>query len=73
MKKMNCRIVLKNEQAIMVNDFNCIKAPKNNGEMKVFKQEDIEKLNLIDGVTYTIIGSEIVKVKGEQILFIKLK
>lgn len=73
MKKMNCRIVLKNEQAIMVNDFNCIKAPKKtDGEMKVFKQEDIEKLNLIDGVTYTIIGSEIVKVKGEQILLFNL-
>ncbi|MDW3867082.1 hypothetical protein ACO1B2_08200 [Staphylococcus saprophyticus] len=70
---MSCQIVLKNGEAITVSEFKCIKAPKNNGDMKEFKQEDIEKLNLLDNVTYTVIGKTIAKIKGEQILYLILK
>ncbi|MDW4362230.1 hypothetical protein QI100_10955 [Staphylococcus saprophyticus] len=71
---MNCQIALKSGDSIMVSDFECIKAPrKTDGEMKVFKKEDIEKVNLIDGITYTIKGKTIVKIKGEQILYFHFK
>lgn len=67
---MKCEVKLKNDKAIFVDNFNCIKYLDNyEGNMKQFKSEELEKLELIDGVTYTIIGNSIAKVKGEQILY----
>ncbi|PHK48646.1 hypothetical protein [Staphylococcus edaphicus] len=68
---MNCQIVLKNDVSVTVENFECVKAPRKvDGEMRLFKQEDIENLNLLDNVTYTIIGDTIFKIKGEQILYL---
>lgn len=71
---MNCQIVLKNGESIMVNNFNCVEYRENvKDDMKIFKKENIENLNLIDHITYTIIGGTIVKIKGEQILYFHFK
>ncbi|MDK9858339.1 hypothetical protein [Staphylococcus equorum] len=71
---MQCEVVLKNDKTIYVDGFNCIEYPNvYDGIMKQFKSEDLDNLELVDGVTYTIIGSSIAKVKGEQILFIQFK
>lgn len=72
--KMKCEVELKNGKTIHVQGFDFIEHLDIVGnEMKQFKSEDLEKLELIDSVTYTIIGSSIAKVKGEQILFIHFK
>lgn len=71
---MNCQIVLKNGESIIVNDFNCVEYRVNvKDDMKIFEKENIENLNLIDNITYTIIGGTIVKIKGEQILYFHFK
>ncbi|MBU7217494.1 hypothetical protein [Staphylococcus gallinarum] len=71
---MNCQIALKNGDSIMVNNFNCVEYRlKSNDDMKIFEPKDIENLNLIDDITYTILGATIVKVKGEQILYFHFK
>lgn len=71
---MNCQIALKSGDSIMVNNFNCVEYRlKSNDDMKMFKIQDIESLNLIDDITYTIIGGTIVKIKGEQILYFHFK
>jgi hypothetical protein len=68
---MKCEVKLKNGEIISVDNFNCIEYPdKYEGSMKLFKSEDLEDLELIDDITYTIIGGSIAKVKGEQILYI---
>ncbi|WP_158256351.1 hypothetical protein [Staphylococcus xylosus] len=57
-----------------MNDFNCIEYRLNTrDDMKIFKKENIENLDLIDDITYTIIGGTIVKIKGEQILYLHFK
>lgn len=71
---MNCQIVLKNGDSIMVNNFNCVEYRlKSSDDMKIFEPKDIENLNLIDDITYTILGATIVKIKGEQILYFHFK
>lgn len=71
---MNCEIVLKNEHSITINNFNCVEYRlESDDKMRMFKKEDIESLDLIDGITYTIIGATIVKIKGEQILYFHFK
>lgn len=71
---MNCQIALKNGDSIMVNKFNCVEYRlKSSDDMKIFEPKDIENLNLIDDITYTILGATIVKIKGEQILYFHLK
>lgn len=71
---MNCQIALKNGDSIMVNNFNCVEYRlKSNDDMKMFEIQDVESLNLIDDITYTIIGGTIVKIKGEQILYLHFK
>lgn len=71
---MNCQIVLKNGESIIVNNFNCVEYRLNaRDDMKIFEKENIENLNLIDDITYTIIGGTIVKIKGEQILYFHFK
>lgn len=72
--KMNCQIALKNGDSIMVNNFNCVEYRlKSSDDMKMFEIQDVESLNLIDDITYTIIGGTIVKIKGEQILYLHFK
>lgn len=71
---MSCQIVLKSGESIMVNNFNCVEYRlKGNDDMKIFEKENIENINLIDDITYTIIGGTIVKIKGEQILYFHFK
>ncbi|MDV3053394.1 hypothetical protein NLV77_002337 [Staphylococcus ureilyticus] len=70
---MKCEVKLKNDETIYVDGFDCIKYPDLVGSgMKQFKSEDLEDLELIDNITYTIIGDSVAKVKGEQILYIHL-
>ncbi|MCD8910677.1 hypothetical protein K2V75_11050 [Staphylococcus gallinarum] len=71
---MKCIIELKNDKTITVDNFNCIEYPKRpQGEISQYKIENIESINLLNDVTYTIIGGTIAKVRGEDILFIHFR
>lgn len=71
---MKCEVELKNGKTIYVQDFDYIEYPdRYEGGIEQYKSDNLEKLELLDDVTYTIIGSSIAKVKGEQILFIQFK
>lgn len=71
---MKCEVILKNDKTIYVDDFNCIEYTDGyDAETKLFENKDFGGLDLLDDVTYTIIGSSIIKVKGEQILYLQFK
>lgn len=67
---MSCKIKLRDGNSIEVKEFVCIEHPnKTDGIVKIeIKDLDILKLN--DGVTYTFFGSNIVKVRGEDIVYL---
>ncbi|MEB7692145.1 hypothetical protein ACFDA3_11455 [Staphylococcus epidermidis] len=70
---MNCLVVLKNGDTVQVENFLCVEAPKSTGEIKTFEKGDLESLQIVDSLTYTIIGGTILKIKGEQILYLHFK
>ncbi|MCE4994730.1 hypothetical protein AST03_05095 [Staphylococcus equorum] len=70
---MKCIVELRSGKVITIDNFLCIEYPKKTEGTNQYKLDNIGDLNLVDGVTYTIIGGNFAKVRGEDILFIHFK